>query len=100
MKFEFGVSIPHFKAIERAVLMLSPVTIRTVIPAFWHARIASGTSGRRGSSIPVIADHAIYLNVFGNLFMNESNQGDYNSVIVKESIKPSSFKQKIFFSMK
>lgn len=28
-----GFRIPHFSAIARAVLMLSPVTIRTVIPA-------------------------------------------------------------------
>lgn len=35
--------MPHFEAIARAVLMLSPVTIRTVIPARWHFFIASGT---------------------------------------------------------
>lgn len=28
-----GFRIPHFNAIARAVLMLSPVTIRTVMPA-------------------------------------------------------------------
>ena len=35
--------MPHLVAMERAVLTLSPVTIRTVIPALWHFRIASGT---------------------------------------------------------
>lgn len=38
-----GCKIPHFVAIARAVLILSPVTIRTVIPALWHFFIASGT---------------------------------------------------------
>ena len=38
-----GFKIPHFVEIERAVLMLSPVTMRTVIPALWHFLIASGT---------------------------------------------------------
>lgn len=38
-----GFRIPHFNAIARAVLMLSPVTIRTVMPARWHFFIASGT---------------------------------------------------------
>lgn len=32
-------------AIDRAVLMLSPVTIRTVMPARWHRWMASGTCG-------------------------------------------------------
>lgn len=35
--------MPHLVAMARAVLMLSPVTIRTVIPARWHLAIASGT---------------------------------------------------------
>ena len=35
--------MPHFMAIERAVLMLSPVTMRTVMPALWHFKIAAGT---------------------------------------------------------
>jgi len=38
-----GLRIPHFMAILRAVLTLSPVTIRTVMPDRWHLRIASGT---------------------------------------------------------
>lgn len=38
-----GFTIPHFAAIERAVVMLSPVTILTIIPARWHVKIASGT---------------------------------------------------------
>lgn len=36
-------------AIARAVLILSPVTIRTVMPARLHFSIAAGTSGRTGS---------------------------------------------------
>ena len=35
--------MPHFWAIDRAVLTLSPVTMRTVIPASLHFVIASGT---------------------------------------------------------
>lgn len=35
--------MPHLVAMARAVLMLSPVTIRTVMPARWHLAIASGT---------------------------------------------------------
>jgi len=42
-----GLSIPHLVAILRAVLTLSPVTIRTVMPDRWHLRIASGTYGTR-----------------------------------------------------
>lgn len=38
-----GWMIPHLMAMARAVLMLSPVTMRTVIPARWHFLIASGT---------------------------------------------------------
>lgn len=38
-----GWMMPHLAAIARAVLMLSPVTIRTVMPARWHLRMASGT---------------------------------------------------------
>ena len=55
MTYKLYLRIPHFLAIDRAVLILSPVTIRTVIPAFLHFRIASGTSSRTGSSIPTIA---------------------------------------------
>lgn len=38
-----GSRMPHLVAMARAVLMLSPVTMRTVIPARWHLEIASGT---------------------------------------------------------
>ena len=41
--------MPHLVAIDRAVLTLSPVTIRTVIPAVWHLRMASGTCTSRAS---------------------------------------------------
>ncbi len=41
-----GWMMPHLAAIARAVLMLSPVTMRTVMPALWHLRMASGTCGR------------------------------------------------------
>ena len=35
-----------------AVSIESPVTMRTKMPAFWHANTASGTSGRTGSWKP------------------------------------------------
>lgn len=38
-----GGMMPHLDAMARAVLMLSPVTMRTVMPARWHLVIASGT---------------------------------------------------------
>lgn len=38
-----GCRIPHLLAMARAVFMLSPVTIRTVMPARWHFLMASGT---------------------------------------------------------
>ena len=38
--------IPHLPAIDLAVFKLSPVTIRTTIPARWHLTIASGTYDR------------------------------------------------------
>ena len=38
-----GCRMPHLVAMARAVLMLSPVTMRTVIPARWHFLMASGT---------------------------------------------------------
>lgn len=38
-----GWMMPHLAAMALAVLMLSPVTIRTVMPARWHLRMASGT---------------------------------------------------------
>lgn len=42
-----GWMMPHLAAMARAVLMLSPVTMRTVMPARWHLRIASGTWKRQ-----------------------------------------------------
>lgn len=42
-----GWIMPHLMAMARAVLILSPVTMRTVIPARWHLRMASGTCKRR-----------------------------------------------------
>ena len=41
----------NFVAMALAVLMLSPVTIRTVMPALWHCLIEAGTSGLTGSWI-------------------------------------------------
>lgn len=43
-----GVKMPHLVAMARAVLMLSPVTILTVMPARLHLAIASGTCGEQG----------------------------------------------------
>lgn len=37
--------MPHLVAMARAVLMLSPVTILTVMPARLHLAMASGTCG-------------------------------------------------------
>lgn len=45
-----GWMMPHLAAMALAVLMLSPVTIRTVMPARWHLRMASGTWRQRDSS--------------------------------------------------
>mmetsp|Transcript_60791 Transcript_60791/g.162546 ORF Transcript_60791/g.162546 Transcript_60791/m.162546 type:complete len:222 (+) Transcript_60791:2023-2688(+) len=47
-----GVTMPHFLAMARAVWMLSPVTMRTTMPARLQSRMAPGTSSRRGSSMP------------------------------------------------
>lgn len=38
-----GWMMPHLMAMALAVLILSPVTMRTVMPALWHLRMASGT---------------------------------------------------------
>mmetsp|Transcript_31673 Transcript_31673/g.77667 ORF Transcript_31673/g.77667 Transcript_31673/m.77667 type:complete len:335 (+) Transcript_31673:1239-2243(+) len=48
-----SVRIPHLRAIAAAVRGLSPVTIRTTMPAAWHVATASGTSARTGSSRPM-----------------------------------------------
>lgn len=46
-----GSRMPHLVAMARAVLMLSPVTMRTVMPARWHLAIASGTWRRVGTKV-------------------------------------------------
>lgn len=46
--------MPIYSAIALAVIKLSPVTIRTVIPAFLHLFIAYGTSGLGISLTPII----------------------------------------------
>ena len=46
-----GWMIPHLIAMDRAVLTLSPVTMRTVIPARWHLRIASGTFSHKKKNL-------------------------------------------------
>lgn len=50
MKSSPGWMMPHLAAMALAVLMLSPVTMRTVMPARWHFRMASGTWGAPGKS--------------------------------------------------
>mmetsp|Transcript_27870 Transcript_27870/g.61129 ORF Transcript_27870/g.61129 Transcript_27870/m.61129 type:complete len:322 (-) Transcript_27870:1572-2537(-) len=55
MKSVLGGRMPHSRAMWRAVWMLSPVTMRTVMPALWQVATASGTSGRTGSLIPTMA---------------------------------------------
>mmetsp|Transcript_17841 Transcript_17841/g.35939 ORF Transcript_17841/g.35939 Transcript_17841/m.35939 type:complete len:284 (+) Transcript_17841:1828-2679(+) len=62
----WGVTMPHLDAIARAVSRLSPVTMRTVMPAFWHWAMASGTSSRRGSSIPTRPTHVSCSSIFGS----------------------------------
>mmetsp|Transcript_47982 Transcript_47982/g.108934 ORF Transcript_47982/g.108934 Transcript_47982/m.108934 type:complete len:249 (-) Transcript_47982:1724-2470(-) len=47
--------MPHSLAMATAVSRLSPVTMRTVMPARWHVLTASGTSGRSGSWIATSA---------------------------------------------
>ena len=54
------VSNPISLAIAFAVMRLSPVTIRTVIPAMWHFLIASGTSARGLSLTPTTAIRVIF----------------------------------------
>jgi len=50
----FGWIIPISSAIALAVIKLSPVTILTVIPAFLHFLMASGTYGLGMSFTPII----------------------------------------------
>jgi hypothetical protein len=47
-----SVRIPQRPAMATAVSRLSPVTMRTEMPAVWHFWIAGATSGRSGSSMP------------------------------------------------
>ena len=49
-----GLNILQFSAIALAVILLSPVTIRTLIPAFSHFSIAPFTSSLKMSYIPKI----------------------------------------------
>jgi len=51
-----GRTMPHLPAIDRAVLMLSPVTMRTVIPARLHFTIASGTC-QQPVQLQIKSDH-------------------------------------------
>ena len=46
-----GRRMPHLTATERAVLTLSPVTMRTVMPARWHCRIDAATCAPAGRPI-------------------------------------------------
>ena len=55
-----GSIIPISSAIALAVIRLSPVTIRIVIPAILHFFMASGTSGLAISFTPIIARHTSY----------------------------------------
>jgi hypothetical protein len=51
--------MPISLAMALAVMMLSPVTILTVIPAWWHFLMASGTSFLGISLTPIIAIRTI-----------------------------------------
>mmetsp|Transcript_16662 Transcript_16662/g.65071 ORF Transcript_16662/g.65071 Transcript_16662/m.65071 type:complete len:281 (-) Transcript_16662:1748-2590(-) len=48
-----SVRMPHCRAMATAVSLWSPVTMRTMMPAFWQSFTALGTSGRSGSWMPV-----------------------------------------------
>jgi len=52
-----GCRIPHLLAIDLAVFTLSPVTIRTTIPALWHFLIASGTCNNKKWRIQILKTH-------------------------------------------
>ena len=45
----YSFNIPHSFAMFKAVILLSPVTIRTFIPALLHFSTAGFASGLRGS---------------------------------------------------
>mmetsp|Transcript_26695 Transcript_26695/g.41082 ORF Transcript_26695/g.41082 Transcript_26695/m.41082 type:complete len:286 (+) Transcript_26695:1117-1974(+) len=54
-----SVRIPACFAMAFAVSRLSPVTMRTKIPAFWQVATAPTTSSRRGSAMPTRASKHI-----------------------------------------
>ncbi|ANB11090.1 hypothetical protein AWJ20_3886 [Sugiyamaella lignohabitans] len=56
------VKIPQSRAMARAVLILSPVTIRTTTPAVLQSATACLTPGRRGSLIPTRVKKVMSLN--------------------------------------
>ena len=58
-KESYYLSRPISRAIAFAVIMLSPVTILTVIPAIWHFFMASGTSFLGLSLTPITASKVI-----------------------------------------
>ena len=68
--------IPTSLEIERAVLILSPVTILTVIPALPHAAIAPGTSGLLLSRIPIMNPN---IKSFANSWKNGKSFSGYFS---------------------
>ena len=59
MKFPYSESKPISLAMALAVMRLSPVTMRTVIPAIWHWRMASETSFLGLSLTPMTANNVI-----------------------------------------
>lgn len=61
-----GSKILQVVAIARAVFILSPVIILTVMPARLHFLIAAGTSGRTGSlkhNAPVRSRNVTYITI-------------------------------------
>mmetsp|Transcript_277 Transcript_277/g.611 ORF Transcript_277/g.611 Transcript_277/m.611 type:complete len:243 (+) Transcript_277:439-1167(+) len=66
-----SVKIPACFAIALAVSMLSPVTMRTKIPALWHTAMASTTSSRNGSAMPTSASKHIS---FSSFFSHSSTE--------------------------
>mmetsp|Transcript_8941 Transcript_8941/g.29392 ORF Transcript_8941/g.29392 Transcript_8941/m.29392 type:complete len:331 (-) Transcript_8941:2057-3049(-) len=65
-----SVRIPHSVAMCLAVRTLSPVTMRTTMPASWHVLTASDTSPRSGSLMPTMEMHVMSLS--GALSKNSS----------------------------
>ena len=54
-----SVRMQHSLAFAFAVSILSPVTMRTKIPTFWHMSTASATSGRDGSRTTMTKDQIL-----------------------------------------